>query len=467
MRSEELRGASLVSAARRSSNALVSPAAPVSPTGLVSPIDRAWVEVDLDALAENTRNVCRFVGRSTQVLAVVKADGYGHGVESVARTVLKNGATMLGVATVAEGVYLRECGVRSPILVLGYVGAEDSLEVLVEQELTPTICSAEHGMEFARAIADRLEDGRLINARFPLGVHLKIDTGMARLGVPVEEVVACARTLYDMRNYLRVDGVYSHLACADHVDTADMEEQRRLFERTLRQLRREGHEPSIVHLANSAAMLSSKAFHYDMVRVGLALYGMCPAPHLEGRLECAPVLQVRARITQVRDLPAGRSASYGCAFVAERDLRIATVGIGYADGVPWRLSHRMQALVHGRRVRQVGRVTMDQLIIDVTDLPGVATGDVVTLLGRDGREEISAWDWAEQLETIPWEILCQFKSRLPRVASERQSSRRGGRAEPETVHRRVRVLERLGVVETGWAAVQKPHAGVARDLGDR
>jgi len=386
---------------------------------LIAPsTERAWVQVDLDALAWNTARVREFLPAAPRLMAVVKADAYGHGAESVSRTALEYGAASLGVATVDEGVALREAGVEAPILVLGHVSSVRSVRRLIESGLTPTVCSASHAMGIADALttARGASESRLRRG-LPVPVHAKIDTGMSRLGCPFQETAEFARTLHRLRGVLRVDGLYSHLACADSVDPASMNAQRTRFERARRTVEQHGVRPRMVHLGNSAACLTSTEFCYDLVRVGLALYGLSPAPHLDGRLPLRPALEVKARVTQVRRLAAGAAVSYGETWTAPRDRRVATVGIGFADGVPWTLSNRMQALVRGRRVRQIGRVTMDQLILDVTDVPGVETGDEVTVIGRDGDEAITARDWAEILGTITWEVLCSFKSRLPRVAT--------------------------------------------------
>jgi alanine racemase len=260
-----------------------------------------------------------------------------------------------------------------------------------------------------------------------MAVQLKLDTGMARLGAPWEEgprLVAAIREL----DAVSLTGVYSHLANADappprHApdgqDTAVEEPctalQRQRFETVLESLRQQQLDPGIRHLANSAGTLSSHRLHYDLVRVGLALYGHSPAPHLAGVVPLLPAMHLHARVTLVREVPAGVGVSYGHRFRTSRPSRLAVVAIGYADGVPRQLSNRLEVLFQGQRLPQVGAITMDQLVLDATDCPQLDVGGVVTLLGRDGDQEILPSDWSERCQTIPWEILCGFKLRLPRL----------------------------------------------------
>jgi len=206
------------------------------------------------------------------------------------------------------------------------------------------------------------------------------------------------------------------LATADSPDTAAMREQQKRFKWAIEQIKTAGINPRRLHLANSAAALTDPDLHYDLVRVGLATYGLYPAPHLQAITNLQPAMQVKARVTQVKTIAAGTGVSYGYQFIAGRETQIAVVGIGYADGIPRNLSNKMQVLVRGKFVPQVGAVTMDQLMLDVTDIPDLEVGEVVTLLGKDGENQITADDWAETLGTISWEILCGFKHRLPRVA---------------------------------------------------
>ena len=371
-------------------------------------LERAWVEIDPLALAANTRAICEYLGPQTQLLAVIKADAYGHGAVAVAGVVLAHGATWLGVATLAEAMQLRRAGIEAPILLLGGIHTIQQVQALLYWRVEPTLATWEQ-LRLLAQVAQ--QEGRV------LPVHVDVDTGMSRLGVPWQEAVSLVAAVHRTPS-LRLASIYSHLATADDPDSRFVWVQQQRLNAVLQSVQRLGIPCPQVHLANSAGMLLDKQLHYDMVRVGLALYGYAPAPHLEGILPLQPVLQVRARIVQVKEIGPGTGVSYGHRFVATQRMRLATVGIGYADGVPRGLSNRMTALVAGQRVRQVGMITMDQLMLDVTPVPEVQVGQVVTLIGREGAHQITAQDWAKELNTITWEILCGFKHRLPRVLSE-------------------------------------------------
>ena len=367
--------------------------------------ERAWVEIDLRALAHNVRQLKRSLSPHTELMAVVKADAYGHGAVTIAQTALQAGADWLGVATIPEGIELREAGIPAPILLLGATNTPEQGKAIVHWQLQPTICTPKQ----AQIFAESLEPGK----RLP--VHLKIDTGMSRLGMPWQEAAEFVQ-LVGRLPQLQIASVYSHLATADDPDQRIMQLQHQRFEQAIAHLKAIGMTPPRLHLANSAATLVDPSLHYDLVRTGLALYGLYPAPHLRDAVQLKPVMQVKARVTQVKAIAAGTGVSYGYKYVADRDILMAVVGIGYADGIHRNLSNRMTALLRGQRVPQIGAVTMDQLMLDVSEIPDLQEGEVVTLLGQDGREQITADDWAETLGTISWEILCSFKHRLPRVA---------------------------------------------------
>lgn len=369
---------------------------------------RAWVEIDLSALSYNVKQILKILSPHTQLMAVVKADAYGHGAVTVAQTVLKSGASWLGVATVPEAIQLRQAGIKAPILILGASHTTEQIQAIAQWNLQPTIISPKQALVFS----DTLET---INHQTPLAVHIKLDTGMSRLGTNFEEAADFIQ-LVQRLPHLAIASIYSHLATADNPDHTIMKQQQQRFEQAIAQLRRIGIEAPCLHLANSAATLTDKALHYDIVRVGLAVYGLYPADHLRSSIDLKPVLQVKARVTQVKTIAPGTGVSYGHQFIAKRELPLAVVGIGYADGVPRNLSNKMQVLIRGQRVPQIGTITMDQLMLDVSALPDVREGEVVTLLGTQEKEQISAEDWANQLNTISWEILCAFKHRLPRVA---------------------------------------------------
>ena len=366
---------------------------------------RAWVEIDLAALSHNVKQLKNLLSPQTELMTVVKADAYGHGAVAVSQTALSAGASWLGVATIPEGIELREAGIEAPILLLGASHTAQQVKAIAQWHLQPTICTAKQALIFSEVLVG-------INQYLP--VHAKLDTGMSRLGAPWQEATEFVQLVKGLPN-LKLASIYSHLATADSPDTAVMKEQHQRFQRAIAQIKTSGINPASLHLANSAAALADPDLHYDLVRVGLATYGLYPAPHLQNVVDLQPAMQVKARVTQVKTIEAGTGVSYGYQFIAQRQTRIAVVGIGYADGIPRNLSNKMQVLIRGKFVPQVGAVTMDQLMLDVTDIPDLEVGEVVTLLGKDGENQITADDWAATLGTISWEIICGFKHRLPRV----------------------------------------------------
>jgi alanine racemase len=383
------------------------------------PRQRAWVEVSEAAIAANARSLLASLAPGSALMAVVKADGYGHGAVPVARAAARGGASCFGVATLQEGVELRQAGIDHPLLVLGNITQPEELRTCLHWRLMPTLSGMREAL-----LCQNLASGS--GRRLP--VHLKLDTGMARLGAPWSEgprLVAAIRAL----EAVELAGVYSHLADADAPGAGEdplTRQQRQRFEQVLEALRQQELDPGCRHLANSAGTLRSPALHYDLVRVGLALYGHRPAAHLGMDLGLQPAMRVRARVSLMREVPAGVGVSYGHRFITRRPSRLAVVGIGYADGVPRLLSNRLQVLFQGCPLPQVGAITMDQLVLDATDVPGLEVGSVVTLLGEDGGARIDPLAWSEPCGTIPWEILCGFKHRLPRLAVAPPESGSGG-----------------------------------------
>ena len=366
---------------------------------------RAWVEVDLSALAHNVRTLKDFLNPKTKLMAVVKADAYGHGAVAVARTALANGADCLAIATLAEGIELRQAGIKVPILLLGAINAVEDIKAVAMWQLEPTICNTEQAITFNRT---------LTQLGITLSVHLKLDTGMSRLGTNWQEATSFLEVVQSLSK-LKIASIYSHFSTADESDRTIMDLQHERFKKAISALNDTGYIPPQVHLANSAATLCDRSCHYDLVRVGLALYGLYPAPHLSNILDLKPVLQVKAKIAQVKTIPPGEGVSYGRRFITQKDTKVAVVGIGYADGIPRNLSNRLQAIVAGKLVSQIGSITMDQLMLNVDDVSHVNPGDIVTLIGHQDNLTIAAEDWASKLDTISWEILCSFKHRLPRL----------------------------------------------------
>lgn len=371
----------------------------LSPENMLS----AWAEVDLAAIAHNARTLKAMLRPPAQLMAVVKANGYGHGAVATARTALQHGAERLGVARVTEGSELRAAGIAAPILVLGPIAPAEAAEA-VRARLGVAITS----LHVARALSEQSAAQGVVTP-----VHLKIDTGMSRFGVPLNEATATARALLAMPA-LRLEGVFTHFASADERDQTFTREQVRRFERALAGLRESGIATPLRHAANSAATMSGLDCHFDIVRAGLALYGIAPASWLPGSARLRPALSLKSRVAYVRSLPPGARVGYGGAHTIERATRAALVSIGYADGLRRALSNRGQVLIRGQRAPILGRVSMDQLVVD-GGICGAREGDEVVLIGRQGDAALSADEVAAWSDTIAYEILTGIGARVPRL----------------------------------------------------
>jgi alanine racemase len=360
-------------------------------------------EVSLSALRANCRRVRELVGAGVAVMAVVKADGYGHGAAPAARAFVEAGAAVLGVSTVEEGAELRRAGLATPIVVLGGAFAGEE-EAVAAHDLAAAVWTLEGARPLGAAARAA---GRT------LAVHLKVDTGMTRLGCDARDAAALGAEIARVPG-LEVAGVFSHFASADAVDTAEARAQAARFSGAVEALAAAGVRPPWIHLANSAAVLSAPAAHFTMVRPGLMLYGYPPAPHLAARAALRPAMRLVTRVAQARRIEAGRPVGYGGTFVAARPTTIAVLPVGYADGYHRLASNRARVVVRGRRVAVAGRVCMDHTMIDVTDVPGVAPGERAILFGPElGAEELAAW-----CDTIPYEVLTAVGRRVPRVYVE-------------------------------------------------
>lgn len=358
-----------------------------------------WAEVDLDALARNVRQLKAFLG-SAKLLSVVKANAYGHGAVPVAAAALAAGADCLGVSSVVEGVQLRRGGVDGAIVILGHTNPWDAASI-VEHRLTPSVTTKQLALALACVAAPQGRD---------LPVHVKVDTGLNRYGLIPEDVPAFVGFLQGLPGLI-VEGVYSHFATADETDKAYAHRQLEAFVAVCRLL----PDGICRHIANSAAVFDMPEAHLDMARPGIGIYGLYPSTTVGRRLKLTPVLSLKALLARVFAVAAGAAVSYGRTWVAPRPSVLALVPCGYADGLPRSLSNRGEMLVGGRRAPIVGRVCMDQCVIDVTDVAGVAPGDEAVIIGRQGDDEITADEVAEWAETIHYEILCGLAARVPRL----------------------------------------------------
>lgn len=368
-----------------------------------------WAEIDLDALAHNFARIRQRV--NGPVCAVVKADAYGHGDVVVARTLQQAGAAAFAVSCLAEGRHLRRHGITQPILVLGYTDPRQAA-ALAEADIATAVFSPEYARQLSAAAQA---------AGVTVKIHLKVDTGMGRIGFAVrsdpQKAVAGLEGCYALPG-LAVTGIFQHFAAADSNDPADLaytDEQYALFARVTARLRADGFATGTVHCANSAAQMRHPEWRHDMTRAGIILYGLNPSDEvpIDG---LRPVMALKALVTQVKELRPGQSVSYGRTFTAARPMRVATVCVGYADGYPRLLSGSQRQglmLVNGAPAPVVGRVCMDQTLVDVTSIPGVAMGDEVTVFGPRGAD--TADSMARKTDTINYEIVCGISRRVPRV----------------------------------------------------
>ncbi len=366
-----------------------------------------FAEINLAALRHNLAQVQNHLVPDQEVLAVVKADAYGHGAVPVARALRDCGVGLFAVALLEEALELRQAGIDEPLLVLGglYPGQE---EAILEHGLRPCL--------FDLAAARRLDRlARTRKMRCP--VHVKIDTGMSRVGFRLEEFGEALKVLTALPGLI-VEGVCSHLALADEPEHRFNDEQVKVFRQALAMVDQAGLQPAYIHLSNSAAIFSRQLPECNLVRAGIALYGGLPSEHFAGRIDLQPVMNLRTRIAQLKQVPPGAGVSYGHRFVAERKTLLAVLPIGYADGYNRLLSNCGEVLIRGQRARVAGTVCMDWTLVDVTDVPGVCLGDEVTLLGRSGDQMISGEEWAGKVESISYEVFCRISRRVPRKYQE-------------------------------------------------
>lgn len=364
-----------------------------------------WAEVDLGAIRHNAATLLDRA-RPAALCAVLKAWGYGHGPLRTAEAAIAGGATWLAVALVEEGADLRARQVTEPVLVLSEPPLEAMPEV-VAQGLTPTLYTHAGIEAAAKAVAAA--------AQPPLPVHLKVDTGMHRVGAAPADIAALVDAVV-ARPELRLEGLWTHLAVADELDNPYTRQQLDRFEQVRARLRARGIEPPVVHAANSAGTIDHPEARYDLVRCGIALYGLAPSAALEGCVDLRPAMALKARVSYVKELPAGEALSYGLRYRLTRPSVVATVPIGYADGVPRRLGQTGgEVLIGGRRRPIAGSVTMDQITVDCGDDHTVSAGDEVVLIGQQGDARIGAEEWAARLDTIAYEVVCGIGRRVPRV----------------------------------------------------
>ncbi|NLG32650.1 MAG: alanine racemase [Syntrophomonadaceae bacterium] len=362
-----------------------------------------WAEIDLKAIKNNLGIIKRWAGDS-KVMAVVKADAYGHGMVPVAAACLQEGVDFLGVASLEEAIQLRNAGISIPILVLGYISEKYS-EDIIRYQVRPTVFNYRLAQELSRSAVKLSRE---------VDIHIKIDTGMGRLGFDSEDTLEVINRIALLPG-IKMEGIFTHLATADCEDKSYSTEQLQRFSECISRLEKQGVHFPLKHCSNSAGLLTLTESRLNMIRAGIILYGLYPSPHIEKyNLGVVPAMKLKSRIVQLKTLKKGAAVSYGRSYICSRDTKVATVPIGYADGYSRLLSNRAWAVIKGERVPLIGKVCMDQCMFDVTGLDGISENDEVLLFGRleDG---VTADDLARIINTINYEIVCSVSSRVPRT----------------------------------------------------
>lgn len=362
----------------------------------------SWVEIDLEAIRNNVRFVADRT--QTQVMAIVKSNGYGHGAVPVARAALEGGASWCGVARFEEALELRKMGLECPILLLGYTPPGRYAEA-IEKRISITIWDEKQCHDLANL-------AKILN--IPAHIHVKVDTGMSRLGIQAEQAAAFIDQITSTKGIV-FEGLFTHFARADEKNTSTTDDQVRLFTHLINELTSKNEIPAIIHASNSAASFSRQDARFNMVRLGIALYGLQPSKEWELPHEIKPALTWKSVLSQVKVLSPGRGVSYGHIYHTKEDERIGTVAVGYADG--FRRKNGNSVLIRGKRAPVVGRVCMDQVMVQLDEIPDAKTGDEVVLIGTQGEETISAEEIAKWWDTINYEVVCGIGPRVPRLYS--------------------------------------------------
>ena len=368
-----------------------------------------WAEINLDNLAHNIKEVRRVTKESSLVTAVVKANAYGHGSIEAAKVFLRNGADRLAVATLSEAVELRRAGIEAPILILGYT-PDCQHSIAVQNNITLAIYTIESAMELSRVATEHKKIAK---------IHIKIDSGMGRIGFrPEEHSLKLIEEITNLPN-LEVEGIFTHFAKADEVDKSYTKTQFDRFKWVIDNLKERKIEIPIVHASNSAATIDQPEYNLNMVRGGIMIYGLYPSNEVKKQnVDLKPAMTLKAKISNIKQVPSGTGISYGQIFTTERESKIATIPIGYADGYTRLLTSKAEVSIKGKRVPVVGKICMDQCMIDVTDIEDVNIGDEVVLFGDGSNNSPHIDEIAEALGTINYEVICMVGRRVPRVYIE-------------------------------------------------
>ncbi len=366
----------------------------------------AWAEVELGAIAHNLREIRRITQPQARIMAIVKANAYGHGAVQVSRTALENGASYLGVAIFHEAMELRSAGINAPILILGY-NPKEHVEQTIREGITQTVYSLK-----AAQIVSRVAQNIDRKAK----IHIKIDTGMSRLGFPVDDGTVDKIKQIAALESIEIEGIFTHFAVSDIADKTFTHQQLARFVELNAKLQANGVPIPIKHAANTGGIIDLPESHLDMVRLGISLYGLYPSDEVhKEKIQLKPALTLKADVAHIKEVLPGVSVSYGRRYTTGDKTWIATVPLGYADGYSRLLSSKAEVLIKGQRAKVVGTICMDQLMVDVGHIPGVKLGDEVVLIGRQGQDEIFADELAGHLGTINYEIVCMLSDRIPRI----------------------------------------------------
>jgi len=363
---------------------------------------RVWAEIDLGKLVDNYKKI-KHLCLGAKIMAPIKADAYGHGAIEVGQTLERTGIYMFGVASVGEGIELRKCGIRRPILVLSPIPFEE-IDAIFEYNLRPTITDI--------SFLDILEDKMRFRRR-KLPVHIEVDTGMTRTGLPYDIAFDIICRISSFRNFT-VEGIFTHFPSAD-TDTKFSRRQVSVFEQLKNRVTRSGIRPKLYHIANTAGIINKLNGRFNLARPGIALFGLLPSAKIHNLPGLKPILELKTMIVNIRDVSRGIPISYGPSYRTKRRSRIATLSVGYGDGYPRYLSNIGEVLIKGKRAKIVGSVCMDLMMVDITHIPNVSVNDIATLIGREGGNEITAQELAGKAHTIIYEIICGIGPRVPRV----------------------------------------------------
>lgn len=365
-----------------------------------------WTEVNLDAIAQNVRNIKKLIGEKKELMAVVKGNAYGHDILEISSVVLKNGASRLAVARLEEGIFLRKAGIVVPILILGLT-LKQQAELLVSYNITPAVCEYEMIEKLSESA---IKEGKAVK------VHLKVDTGMGRIGILSHDILRFIKKIRALKN-VEIEGIFTHFSVADEKNKTYTEEQFKKFMGVLTLLEKEGIRIPIKHVGNSATLLDLPHMWLDLVRPGISIYGLYPSTEVQKTIKLIPAHSFRTRIVFLKELSAGEYISYGRTYTTiKKRTKVASLPVGYADGYNRLLSNQGEVLITGRRFPIIGRICMDQCMVDVSSLLEVKIGDEVVLWGRQGEEEITVEEISEKIGTINYEIVhLPDKKRVPKL----------------------------------------------------